>query len=205
MGDGAAWIQSGKEVFPQAEFILDRFHYMKYVRMAVGGAHQQGQILKNAIRFGNLEKARGIIGELINEAVTPNRKKRILDAWKYIKNNWEAILALYREEKTVSCSGEGHISHVLSARLSSRPMGWSKNGARHMSNVRVSRANGQSIAAEYRRQRQPQHLPVISIQHEILEKQRKKLHDTREVLNNIPILQGSKTYLWEALRGLSLA
>lgn len=205
MGDGAAWIQSGKEVFPQAEFILDRFHYMKYVRMAVGGAHQHGQILKSAIRFGNLEKARGIIGELINEAVTPNRKKRILDAWKYIKNNWEAILALYREEKTVSCSGEGHISHVLSARLSSRPMGWSKNGARHMSNVRVSRANGQSIAEEYRRQRQSQHLPVISIQHEILEKQRKKLHDTREVLNNIPILQGSKTYLWEALRGLSLA
>lgn len=26
MGDGAAWIRSAKDVFPQAEFILDRFH-----------------------------------------------------------------------------------------------------------------------------------------------------------------------------------
>lgn len=42
LGDGAAWIQSAKDVFPQAEFVLDRFHYMKYVRMVVGGAHKQG-------------------------------------------------------------------------------------------------------------------------------------------------------------------
>lgn len=84
-------------------------------------------------------------------------------------------------------------------------MGWSKEGARHMSYVRVSQANGQSVAQEYRKQRQTQHLPVISIQHEILEKQRKKLQATREVFNNIPILSGPKSYLWEALRGLALA
>lgn len=205
LGDGAAWIQSAKDVFPQAEFVLDRFHYMKYVRMVVGGAHKQGQALKNAIRFGNREKAQEVIQGLIKAAGNPTRKQRILDAWKYIKNNWEAIMALYREEKTVSCSGEGHISHVLSARLSSRPMGWSKDGARHMAYVQVSRANGQSVAEEYRRQRQMQKLPVISIRHETLESQRKKLQSTREVLNNIPILQGPKNYLWEALRGLSLA
>lgn len=205
MGDGAAWIQSAKEVFPQAEFILDRFHYMKYVRIAVGGAHKQGRILKNAIRFGHIEKAEAVIQELVKEAVTPSRKQRILDAWKYIKNNWESIKALYREEKTVSCSGEGHISHVLSARLSSRPMGWSKNGARHMSYVRVSQANGQSVAAQYKLQRQKQNLPVITIEPKILKKQRKRLQNTREVLNNIPILQGSKSYLWEALKGLTFA
>jgi hypothetical protein len=205
MGDGAAWIQGAKEVFPQSEFILDRFHYMKYIRMAVGGAQKQGQILKNAIRFGNLEKTQVIIRELVKEAATSSRKQRILDAWKYIKNNWEAIRALYREEKTVSCSGEGHISHVLSARLSSRPMGWSKNGARHMSYVRVSQANGQSIAEQYKLQRQKQSLPVITIESKTLEKQRKKLQNTREVLNNIPILQGPKSYLWEALKALALA
>ena len=205
LGDGAAWIQRAKDVFPQAEFILDRFHYMKYVRIAVGGAHKQGQILKNAIRFGNIEKARAVIQELIKEAVTPSRKQRVLDAWKYIENNWEGIKALYREEKTVGCSGEGHISHVLSARLSSRPMGWSKDGARHMSYVRVCRANGQSIADQYKLQRQQQNLPVISIEPKILEKERKRLQNAREVFNNIPVLQGPKSYLWEALKGLALA
>ncbi|MDR9786688.1 MAG: UPF0236 family protein [Peptococcaceae bacterium MAG4] len=88
MGDGSAWIQSAKEVFPQAEFVLDRFHYMRYVRRAVGGAHKQGQLLKNAIRFGHIEKAEAVIRELEKAAVTPSRKRRILDAWKYIKNNW---------------------------------------------------------------------------------------------------------------------
>ncbi|MDR9786447.1 MAG: UPF0236 family protein [Peptococcaceae bacterium MAG4] len=156
----------------------------------LAGAHKQGQLLKNAIRFGHIEKAEAVIRELEKAAVTPSRKRRILDAWKYIKNNWEAIRALYRE--TVSCSVEGHVSHVLSARLSSRPMGWSKKGARHMSYVRVSQANGQSVAAQYKLQRQKQNLPVITIEPKILEKQRKKLQKTREVLNNIPILQGPK-------------
>jgi len=205
IGDGAAWIQIAKEVFPQAEFILDRFHYMKHIRMAVGGAHKQGQILENAIRFNNFEKAQEIIRELIKAAVNPGRKQSILDAWKYIKNNWAAITALYREGKSITCSGEGHISHILSARLSSRPMAWSKNGARHMSYVRVARANGQSIAEEYIKQRQSQPLPVISINQEKLEKERKKLKETREVLDNIPILNGPKNYLWEALKALSLA
>lgn len=205
LGDGADWIQGAKAVFPQAEFVLDRFHYMKYIRMAVGGAHKQGQILKNAIRFGHREKAEAVIKELVKGAVNSSRRQKILDAWRYMKNNWEAIRALYREEKTVSCSGEGHVSHVLSARLSSRPMGWSKNGAKHMSYVRVCQANGQSVAEQYKLQRQKQDLPVIAIEPKILEKQRRKLENVREVFNNIPILQGPKNYLWEALKGLALA
>jgi len=205
LGDGAAWIQSAKDVFPQAEFILDRFHYMRYLRIAVGGAHKQGQILKTAIRFGHKEKAEAVILELIKEATTSSRKQRIKDAWKYLKNNWEAIRSLYREEKAVSCSGECHISHVLSERLSSRPMGWSKNGARHMSYVRICQANGQSIADQYKLQRKKQDLPVVNIEQEVLEKQRKKIQATREVFNNIPILRGPKNYLWEALKGLAFA
>ncbi|MDR9786032.1 MAG: hypothetical protein RJR37_05335 [Peptococcaceae bacterium MAG4] len=72
-----------------------------------------------------------------------------------------------------------------------------------MSYVRVSQANGQSVAAQYKLQRQKQNLPVITIEPKILEKQRKKLQKTREVLNNIPILQGPKSYLREALKSLA--
>lgn len=32
----------------------------------------------------------------------------------------------------VGCSAEGHVSHILSARLSSRPMAWSQQGAEKM-------------------------------------------------------------------------
>ena len=41
-------------------------------------------------------------------------------------------------ERTVrGCSVEGHVSHVLSSRMSSRPMGWSRTGADKMARLRA--------------------------------------------------------------------
>lgn len=204
MGDGAGWIQCGLNVFCEAEFILDRFHLMKYIRRAVGGLHEQGKALRGALRFGDREKASQVIEELIGLAVTKSRKHAIQEAWRYIQNNWEGIAELYRH-KDLCCSAEGHVSHVLSARLSSHPMGWSRDGARHMANIRVCQANGQSVAAEYIKQQQTKKLPVLSISKERLETEQKKLKVAREVFDNIPVLKGAKSFLHEALQGLSLA
>lgn len=43
------------------------------------------------------------------------------------------------------CSVEGQISHVLSARESSRPMGWSKTGVHKMTQLRVFTRNGGNV------------------------------------------------------------
>ena len=43
------------------------------------------------------------------------------------------------------CSAEGQISHVLSARESSRPMGWSKLGVHKMTQLRVFTRNGGKV------------------------------------------------------------
>ncbi|WP_425057888.1 ISLre2 family transposase ISAmde2 [Sporomusa carbonis] len=206
LGDGAAWIKSAVQVFPKAKFILDRFHLMKYIRRAVGGNHEQGKALRGALRFGNREKAQEIIKELLAAAATESRKQAILEAWRYIQNNWDGITELYRK-KEVKCSAEGHVSHVLSARLSSRPMGWSREGAKHMANIRVCQANGQEVAEEYLNQQRirSQALPVLTIAEETIEKQRNSLKAAREVLDNIPVLKGPKSFLYEALQGLSLA
>jgi hypothetical protein len=204
MGDGAAWIQCGLNVFPEAEFILDRFHLMKCVRRAVGGLHEQGKALRGALRFGNREKAQEVIDDLLKQAGTKSRKKAIQEAWIYIQNNWEGITELYRQ-KDVWCSAEGHVSHVLSARLSSRPMGWSREGARHMAYVRVCQANGQSITNEYIRQQRTKKLPTLTVSKERLQPEQKKLKMAREIFDNIPVLKGSKSFLYEALQGLSLA
>ena len=39
-------------------------------------------------------------------------------------------------------STEGHVSHVLSSRMSSRPMGWSRTGAGKMAQLRAYYYNG---------------------------------------------------------------
>ena len=71
---------------------------------------------------------------------------------RYILNNWEGIRNLFGEEK-YKCSAEGHISHILSDRLSSRPMGWSLEGADEMARMRAYKANGGSIKEYYRKVR----------------------------------------------------
>jgi len=70
-----------------------------------------------------------------------NKKKEIMDSFNYFKNNWAGIEIREREyDKVVECSAEGHISHILSARMSSRPMGWSKDGVDKMARLRAFKA-----------------------------------------------------------------
>jgi len=47
----------------------------------------------------------------------------------------------YHNKLLSGCSAEGHVSHVLSERLSSRPMGWSQTGADRMSKLRCYERN----------------------------------------------------------------
>lgn len=56
---------------------------------------------------------------------------------KELKNQYEADYA--------GCSAEGHVSHILSSRLSSRPLGWCKTGVDQMARLRVFVANGGEI------------------------------------------------------------
>ena len=46
------------------------------------------------------------------------------------------------KDKNIRCSAEGHVSHVYSDRMSSRPLGWSKLGADKMARLRIYWKNG---------------------------------------------------------------
>ncbi len=43
------------------------------------------------------------------------------------------------------CSAEGHVSHILSSRLSSRPLGWCETGVDQMARLRAFTANGGNV------------------------------------------------------------
>ena len=69
--------------------------------------------------------------------------KRIADAGEYILSNWTAAKLRLRHQGGIKGSStEGHVSHVLSSRMSSRPMGWSKTGATKMAKLRAYELNG---------------------------------------------------------------
>ncbi len=66
------------------------------------------------------------------------QRRRLTDSLTYVYNNFRAIDLT----QAYCCSAEGHVSHVLSSRLSSRPMAWSRLGAEKMAKLRAYYFNG---------------------------------------------------------------
>lgn len=80
--------------------------------------------------------------------------KRIAAARDYILSNWMAAKLRLRHQNGVKGSStEGHVSHVLSSRMSSRPMGWSIQGATKMAKLRAYEMNGGDMLALVRYQK----------------------------------------------------
>jgi len=157
-GDGASWIKGGTQIIKDSKFVLDHYHLSKYIKILtahLGSLENPVDIDKplwKSIRTGNKKITIELINLAIEETPSETRKERMKKAKNYILNNWEGIINLFGEEK-YRCSAEGHISHILSARLSSRPMGWSVIGADEMARMRAYKANGGSIKEYYRKVR----------------------------------------------------
>ena len=64
-----------------------------------------------------------------------------------------AKLRLRHQNGVKGSSTEGHVSHVLSSRMSSRPMGWSIQGATKMAKLRAYEMNGGDMLALVRYQK----------------------------------------------------
>ena len=79
-------------------------------------------------------------------AESTHKKEQIRKTKGYIKNHWNAIILPNEDAKArMGCSAEGQVSHLLSSRLSSRPLGWSKTGVSQMARLRAYAANGGRI------------------------------------------------------------
>ena len=127
-GDGARWIKGETEIIKDSKYVLDHYHLSKYIKTLTthligleNPIYIDGPLWDN-IRAKNKELTKELIDFAIKETPFKSKRKSMRRAKRYILNNWEGINNLFGEEK-YKCSAEGHISHVLSARLSSRPNG----------------------------------------------------------------------------------
>ncbi|MCI9176590.1 MAG: hypothetical protein HFH49_17040 [Lachnospiraceae bacterium] len=60
------------------------------------------------------------------------------EAAEYILSNWTAAkLRLKHKNGVLVSSAESQVSHILSSRMSSRPMEWSRQGAGKMAELRA--------------------------------------------------------------------
>ena len=159
--DGGGWMKKGIEVLG-AEFVLDEFHIQKYIRkmarLAGGSTEEDREAsekkLQEWIEKGNRKK----LEEWTEQAcagLTEKDGKKLKESWNYIKNNWKGVRRrIKKEEGVMGSSTEGHISHVLSARMSSRPMGWCRQGADSLSHIRIYWKNGGDMLELVQRQKE---------------------------------------------------
>jgi hypothetical protein len=128
-------------------YVLDGFHLEKYLTKLTshmkGSRDDAADELRTAIRSKNKQDFEMLVDRLEEYLPEGQGIKRMEEARAYILSNWTAAkLRLRHTSGIVGSSTEGHVSHVLSDRMSSRPMGWSVKGAEKMSRLRAYYLNG---------------------------------------------------------------
>jgi hypothetical protein len=194
-GDGARWIKIGQNYLPKSISILDAYHRNKYVRKAAGGDEIQMRRLLDALRVGDKVATAKELKACYEKAENEGHRERVLEVKKYLYDNWKSIENATKYPDVIGCSAEGHVSHVLSDRLSSRPMGWSIIGSDQMSRLRAFVFNGGNIHAALKKKCKNESSFTMKKEENIRECMVKSF----ENLGNIPILQmsgrSSRTYL----------
>ncbi len=148
-GDGAAWIKEGLNWIEKSEFVLDRFHLLKYINQATVEFPQYRSKLWYNINIYDPVSVENIFKEIINKTEDEKRKEKIIDSYKYVMKQWKGIEIYETDGKYLKgCSAEGHISHVYADRMSSRPRTWCDDGIDKMSRLRVFVSNGGKIYEE---------------------------------------------------------
>ena len=145
--DGGGWIKSGMRRIAGIVYVLDGFHLEKYLMKLTShmkdSREDAAEELRSAIRSKTKKDFEEIIDRLEGCLNEDTGLKRMENAREYILSNWSAAkLRLKHKDGVKGSSTEGHVSHVLSSRMSSRPMGWSKKGAEKMSKLRAYQLNG---------------------------------------------------------------
>lgn len=169
-GDGGQWIKSFRKRIKGVTYIIDEFHLNKYIKQILSYAYDSkvevNEKLMEIMKYGKKEQFVNLIAYL-RKNVDEGKSLYLLDQSEaYIIKNWTACRRrLMGGEDLIGCSAEGHVSHVLSSRLSSRPLGWSKVGVAKVARLREYKYNKQRIIDLLRYQKSQQNnlnkIPII--------------------------------------------
>ncbi|MGI6778458.1 MAG: ISLre2 family transposase [Acetivibrionales bacterium] len=202
-GDGASWIKQGLNYLPRARFVLDKYHMNKYVTKAT--AHMRGYASKvwECLKEVELDELGLVFNELYMATESESKRNEIKESWTYFKNNWDGIKVQEEESKhIVGCSAEGHNSHILASRMSSRPMGWSRDGADKMARLRAFKANKGRVIEYIRAKKKEEKLYTITKKIMKETSQGLKSRINEKVCNLEVFKIGKLTGLYKALKAI---
>ena len=197
-GDGAGWIKSGEEHIVHGRFVLDKYHMHKYIIKATGHLKDDVQKARSDLYHAIAKKDKDLVitvFDAIANASADDKQDAINNSKDYILGNWEAIKRQIRSKDTqLKCSAEGHVSHVYSDRMSSRPLGWCRTGADKMSRLRIYRANHGNMLELVRYQKQELKMAAGAEYEEIGLSAGEIIAMQKKQKDALGILEGTKIY-----------
>lgn len=160
-GDGGAWMEEGKKGVAGVIVTMDEFHLQKYLTKITSHLLDSKwdaiSELRKIIMYKNKKDFNEYVDIIKGYLKEDDMKsdESIEEGRNYILNNWMPCrVRLINRQKLPGCSAEGHVSHVLASRMTSRPMGWSRLGAGQMGRLRAYYYNGGDMLELVRFQRQ---------------------------------------------------
>jgi hypothetical protein len=147
--DGAKWIKTGLEWLPGTILVLDKYHKNKAITAMTAGLDKDARKIFNreihsALNDNDARFFQELASSLISQL--PNRKEIITEAATYLYNHIDAIYVC-SVDPNANLGGctEPHVAHILSRRLSSFPLAWSKESLKQLVPML---ANGGNIAQQ---------------------------------------------------------
>lgn len=181
--DGGGWIRTGKDYIDKSVLVADRFHLMKYINRVSNLTEKKGRTKGRFYRYIHKDQLIAVKKLLTRIENRTGREDVIEDVRTYFINNWDAIQRAFHDKNVIGCSAEGHVSHVYSERMSSRPKGWSETGSDRMCRLRcyVRNYGRDKIIdlVEYRREKQMERLAATGTEG-LLDQRVKRRYITQE-------------------------
>lgn len=151
-GDGANWIKNCVYDFKfnhktSVLFILDRFHTHQAINHITTNEEYK-KLLRSYLNYDMKSDFYILCNFLIY--AQQERKEKIIEKMHYILNNWNHIQS-QNNSLNVGCSVEGHVSHVLASKLTSRPKAYKLKRIYQTINIRTMKQNGIDIKEVYLR------------------------------------------------------
>lgn len=151
--DGGKWITNGLESFSNVTRVMDGFHLekrLKEVSRKFPGSNLR-QRIKAAIERGDRKKLDMLMQEMYARSQDKKQIEFTTKLGRYLTENFEEIRNRLKSDAVGSCT-EGQVSHILSARFSRNPMGWSEEGLGKLSKQRVYiKNNGKIEASDFKK------------------------------------------------------
>lgn len=172
-GDGGAWIKAGKKTISGITYVLDEFHIKQYLIRATShlldSAQDAREELLKIMKTGTKKELQEVFVRIEKATESEAGRKRVRASEEYFLGNWTAIkVRMNFRSQVKGCSAEGHVSHVLSTRMSSRPMGWSRTGADRIAHLRAYKWNGGDMLELVRYQRNKEIQKAVGVEKDII-------------------------------------